>query len=346
MCKNCYFRLLKLSSFLNFMKMRQLIEKFIEQLVDGIRIGEEHKLNGNFDQPRNLLICGMGGSGIGGDFVASYLSLNASIPVVVSKGYSIPSYVNKDTLVIISSYSGNTEESLEALNESMKKGARVACVTSGGSLLKTAKDKDLELILLPGDWPSPRACLGYSLIAQLYLVYSFGIIDASFKNELDNTIKLLKESKDQIQTEAMEIARRLIHKTPVIYGDKELEPVMLRFRQQLNENAKMLAWHNTIPEMNHNELVGWTQKQNDKAIVFFRNDVEHPKVSNRISIIKEILIEYVDVMIEIKSRGNSFLERSIYLVHLVDWVSWYIADELDVDADEIRVIDFLKEQLA
>ena len=108
----------------------------------------------------------------------------------------------------------------------------------------------------------------------------------------------------------------------------------------------MLAWHHTIPEMNHNELVGWTQKQNDKAIVFFRNDIEHPKVSKRISIIKEILIEYVDVMIEIESKGTSYLERSIYLVHLVDWVSWYIADELDVDADEIRVIDFLKEQLS
>ena len=328
------------------MKMRQLIERFIDQLEDGIRIGEAHKLNGNYDQPRNLLICGMGGSGIGGDFVARYLSRNASIPVIVSKDYSIPAFVNKNTVVIISSYSGNTEESLEALNESILKGSMVACVTSGGSLLKTARENHLDVILLPGEWPSPRACLGYSLIAQLYLVYRFGIIDASFKKELENTIELLKETKAQIQNEAKEIAKRLIGKTPVIYGDKDMEPVMLRFRQQLNENAKMLAWHHTIPEMNHNELVGWTQKQNDKAIVFFRNEMEHPKVSKRIFIIKEILIDYVDVMIEIESKGISFLERSLYLVHLVDWVSWYIADELDIDADEIRVIDFLKEQLS
>ena len=326
--------------------MDTLIKRFIAQLEEGLEIGLQLKLAPMQHSTEKVVICGMGGSGIGGDFVAKVVWEEAAVPVIVHKDYGLPGFVDPHTLVIISSYSGNTEESLSALEEAIPTGARIVCVSSGGRVGDLARSKGLDLVEIPAGWPSPRACLGYSMLTQLFILQRLGLTDIPLESQLRAAIGLLKAEQEAIRKEASDIAVRLQGKLPVLYGPALYEPVLLRFRQQFNENAKMLAWHNVIPEMNHNELVGWTQKEDRLAVVFFSSDDDHPKVTQRINIIKGILIEYVDTMISIRPKGNSYLERTLYLVHLVDWISWYLAALDGTDANEIRVIDFLKERLA
>ena len=157
---------------------------------------------------------------------------------------------------------------------------------------------------------------------------------------------MLKAEQDQICDRAHQIAGVLDTKLPVIYATRRMEPVAVRFRQQLNENSKMLAWHHVIPEMNHNELVGWRSNHNDKAVVFLRNRDDFPRNQKRIEIIKEVIGNFSSSLIDIYSRGNSLIQQSMYLVHLLDWVSVYIADNRGVDAMEIKVIDYLKSSLS
>ena len=142
------------------------------------------------------------------------------------------------------------------------------------------------------------------------------------------------------------MAERLTGKIPIIYAVDTMEPVAVRLRQQINENAKMLCWHHVIPEMNHNELVGWTEKHQDKAVVYLRNKDDYKRNQIRMDINQKIISQYTDNTVEIYSKGNSFIEKALYLVHLGDWVSWYLSEMQGVDAIQIKVIDYLKAELA
>ncbi len=160
------------------------------------------------------------------------------------------------------------------------------------------------------------------------------------------SIALLDAEMDDIQTKAKMIANMLFGKVPVIYTTDRMESVAVRFRQQVNENAKMLCWHHVIPEMNHNELVGWRIKNEDLAVIIFRNKDDHPRNQVRIDINKEIISNYTTSLIEVYSKGNNLVERSLYFVNLGDWISVYLADLRKVDSIEVKVIDFLKSELA
>ena len=228
---------------------------------------------------------------------------------------------------------------------SCKKNANIVCITSGGEVLDIAKEQNLNHIIIPGGMP-PRACLGYSLTQLFYVLNHYGIIGNSFEGDLEASIKLLENDKDNILEEARSIATKLFNKTPIIYSTTSTEGVAVRFRQQLNENAKMLCWHHVFPEMNHNELVGWRKQNNELAIVIFRNDTDYDRVQKRIEICKEIFTKYASTIIEVHSKGDSPLEKAIYLIHLGDWVSWFLSDLNKLDAMEIDVINHLKGELA
>jgi glucose/mannose-6-phosphate isomerase len=133
---------------------------------------------------------------------------------------------------------------------------------------------------------------------------------------------------------------------PVIYSDASFEGVAVRFRQQINENSKMLCWHHALPEMNHNELVGWTTPNDKLAVVFFRNETDYKRTQARMELTKKIVSGYTPHVFEIWSKGNTPIERTLYLVHLGDWISWYLSELKQIDATEVKVIDFLKGELA
>ncbi|HMP29469.1 MAG TPA: SIS domain-containing protein, partial [Saprospiraceae bacterium] len=197
-----------------------------------------------------------------------------------------------------------------------------------------------------GNWPSPRACLGFSLVQQLFVLQKLNFISSAVINDIRSSIDLIKYDQDEIKSKAEKIAHILHGKIPVIYTSDRMESVAVRFRQQINENSKALCWHHVLPEMNHNELVGWTEKNNDLAVIFFRNKDDYKRTSIRMDITKEIFTKYTDTIIEIFSKGQNLVEKSIYLVHLGDWVSWYLAELRGADAIEVNVINYLKNELA
>jgi glucose/mannose-6-phosphate isomerase len=324
--------------------MKNLIANFSKQLTEAINIGSNAKLSSSTNKISNVLICGLGGSGIGGSIVSELVISKANVPINVTKGYFIPAYVNENTLVIISTYSGNTEETLNCLNLAIGKNAKIVCVTSGGKALEIAKEKGLDVIVVPGGMP-PRSCLGYS-ITQLFFILGFNkIITTDFKKELENAVKLIDTEETNIHIEAKIIAEKLNNKTPIIYATTYNEGITIRFRQQLNENAKILCWHQIIPEMNHNELVGWTKKNNDLTVLIFLDKDEYSRNIARVEINKEVIQKYADIT-EIFSKGASAIEKAIYFIHLGDWISVYLADIRNVDATEIHVINHLKSELS
>jgi len=325
--------------------MKTLISNFSKQLDEAINIGKNAQLSSPENKISNVLISGLGGSGIGGSIISQLVEKEATVPINVNKDYFIPEYVNQSTLVIICSYSGNTEETLSAMKLSCKKNANIVCITSGGEVLDIAKEQNLNHIIIPGGMP-PRACLGYSLTQLFYVLNHFRIIGNSFEGDLEASIKLLENEKDNILEEARSIATKLFNKTPIIYSTTSTEGVAVRFRQQLNENAKMLCWHHVFPEMNHNELVGWRTQNKELAVVIFRNETDYDRVQKRIEICKEIFTKYTSTIIEVHSKGNSPLEKALYLIHLGDWISWFLSELNKLDAMEIDVINHLKSELA
>lgn len=328
------------------MKMHELVERFQSQLVEALEIGRNAVINKPKGTIRNVYVSGLGGSGIGGNFAQEFIRNEAKIPYIVGKGYEIPNWVGKNTLAIASSYSGNTEETLTAFEAMLKTGAKIVCVASGGKLIELAKKHNLDYIQVPSNWPSPRACLGYSVVMQLCILNKLRIISAKTLKQMESSVNLLNKESEDIKKRAQKVAEKLHGKIPVIYTTDRMESVAVRFRQQVNENAKMLCWHHVIPEMNHNELVGWRIPNEDLAVIYFRNKDDYERNAMRIEINKTIIKEYTKTIIELNSKGRNLVERSMYFVHLGDWISCYLADMRQVDSIEVKAIDFLKGELS
>ena len=327
------------------MKMNDYISDFTKHLTEALEIGQTTLLSEPHADIHNVLICGLGGSGIGGTIVSDLVSEHINVPISATKDYSIPNFVDENTLVIASSYSGNTEETLYALEACQKRRAQIACVTSGGALEKLAKEKGFNCITIPGGQP-PRAMFGYSFTQLFFLLNHYGLIDNSFMSEFEKGIALLDSQEEAIKSEAKELATKLYGTTPVIYTAAGFEGVGVRFRQQINENSKMLCWHHVIPEMNHNELLGWRINTDNLGVVYFRNKCDYDRNQVRIDINKEVISKFTDNISEVWSKGDSRIENSLYHIHLGDWVSWYLSEMNEVDAIEIDVINFLKSSLA
>jgi len=218
-------------------------------------------------------------------------------------------------------------------------------VTSGGKIAEIAQKKKLDLIRIPGGNP-PRACLGYSLTQLFFILSHYKIIGNKFKLQLKSAVELIEGHKAEIIAEAKEVAQRINGKTPLIYATTYYEGIAIRFRQQLNENSKILCGHHAIPEMNHNELVGWAGGSDKLAVVFLRDKDEYERNNTRIEINIDVIKNYTPHIVEIWSKGKSIIEKALYFIHLVDWVSLLLAEINGVDAVEVKVIDMLKGQLS
>lgn len=325
--------------------MDQLIKRFPAQLLEAIEIGENSTINRHNKVINKVYVAGLGGSGIGANFVQEFIREECPLPYTVGKGYSIPKYVDENTLAICSSYSGNTEETINAYKQMLETGAKIVIVSSGGKLISEAKDRGFDFIQVPDNWPSPRACLGYSIVQQLYILNKLGFIGNDFKGHLKSAVDLIKFDIEDIQAAAKQVAEKIYDKIPVIYTTDRMESVAVRLRQQINENAKMLCWHHVIPEMNHNELVGWTEPHPNMAVIYLRNHDDFKRNQIRMEINQKIIVKFTDTIIDIFSKGGTLIEKAFYLVHLGDWISWYLSEIKGADAIEINVIDYLKSEL-
>ncbi len=326
--------------------MDQLISQFPAQLREALEIGINAKLNAPTQEIRNILVTGLGGSGMGANIVIDLLAKTLQLPMSVNKGYHLPAFVDDKTLLIASSFSGNTEETIMALKEAWKRNAKIVCITSGGKMADFAAECKLDIIQLPGDSPSPRACLGYSFVQQLFILHHLGFIEEGFISQIAGAAKLLEREDHDIRVNAKEWAEQLYNKIPIIYATDGYESVAIRWRQQFNENSKMLCWHHVIPEMNHNELVGWRTEDNQFAPIFFHTSDTFERNQYRININRDIINNYTECIFNITAKGNNKMEQMMYLVYFGDWLSWYMSEKRNMDALEVKVIDYLKGELA
>ncbi len=325
--------------------MKKLVQDFPIQLQEALIIGKNYRFIAEGKEFNNVIVTGLGGSGIGGSIVQNYVFDKIKIPFTVNKDYSLPAFVNRKSLVIVCSYSGNTEETLMAMKEAMKKKATIVCVTSGGTVADIATKKKYDCILVPAGMP-PRSCLGYSLIQLLFILGHFSLIGNQFEKEIRKAIKEMKDGESDTQKKALAIAKKINGKLPIVYSSSHFEGIAIRFRQQLNENSKLLGWSAVIPEMNHNELVGWRQKAEDKAVIILRSNDDFDRVQTRMEINKKIIKKYTSTILEITTDAKSYWEKAFYLIHLTDWISVQLAELNNTDSTEVKVIDFLKNSLA
>ena len=325
--------------------MKTLIENFSKQLREAIAIGQKSGIRSHEPEIRNVLITGLGGSGIGGTIVSEIVSGECPVPITVNKDYFLPTFVNENSLVIVCSYSGNTEETIQAMNAALKAKAKIVCVTSGGKIADMAGQNGCDLILIPGGSP-PRAALAYSLTQLFFILKKLELIETDFGKQLSNAADLLDSEDKNIRQEAGLIAEFLFNKIPVLYAADGYSGVATRFRQQMNENSKMLCWHHILPEMNHNELVGWAGGRDDLAVVILRNKTDYQRTQMRMEFSKKVFAKHTPHIKEIWSKGNSVLERSLYLIHLTDWASLFLAEKKGIDPVEVDIITQLKDTLA
>jgi glucose/mannose-6-phosphate isomerase len=325
--------------------MDKLIQAFPQNILDALDIAGNVKLKPLTKEVKNILICGMGGSGIGGKIVGQWVEQEIKVPISYCQNYQIPAFVDEHTLLIASSYSGNTEETMIAVSKGRELQAQIIGITSGGELEAFCKQHDLNCILVPGGNP-PRSAVAFSIVQILNIFVLLGLIDFSNLKCVQKAYHTLVNREDEIKKEAQLLARFLKDKVAIFYSDALYEGVAVRARQQFNENSKLLCWHHVLPEMNHNELVGWGGGSNEFAAVFFKTDDTLDRTQKRFEITIQKVKDKTDSVMQIEAIGENQIEKSLYLIHLVDWASWYLSDLKNVDAMDIKVIDFLKDELA
>ncbi|MBS1684549.1 MAG: bifunctional phosphoglucose/phosphomannose isomerase [Bacteroidetes bacterium] len=325
--------------------MEKLIAAFPQHILEAIRITENVKLSLRETSIQNVLICGLGGSGIGGDLVTDLTAAEITVPIVVNKGYELPAFADADTLLILCSYSGNTEETLSCAEEAIRRGLKPVCIASGGRLKELATANSFDFIELPGGFP-PRTTLGFGSTILFYVLDSFGLIDLTVGEEMAGISEFLMQNQAEIKTESQTLAKKLGDKTVIAYAEDRIKSVALRLKQQINENAKSNCWINVIPELNHNELVGWRFKNDTLAALYLRTDFENPRNVLRFDFIKPTVADHVSALYEVRAKGDSLLQQYFYHVHFGDWLSYYMALEHGVDATEVNVIDALKGHLS
>lgn len=328
---------------------------FPQQCKHAKAIGESFKVPLSYRNFDNIVLSGLGGSAISADLARSFVADYFEKPIYVNRNYTLPGFVNSSTILFCLSYSGDTEETISSYYEGRKKNAKMIILTSGGRLKELAKNNGIPCITIPGDFP-PRQALGYSFFPLLYALLKFSgrkpdgkVIDKTI-TYLSKIQALLKPERKTKENLAKKIALKLYKKIPLIYGAQDhMDTVVLRFRNQIEENSKHISFSYIFPEMNHNEIVGWENPKTllrDIAVVFFRDREDYPRTQLRMDITKAIISKYTKNIIEINSEGNNLLCRMFYLIYLGDFISFYLAILNKVDPTPVEKVKYLKDRLA
>ncbi|MBC5823855.1 MAG: bifunctional phosphoglucose/phosphomannose isomerase [Candidatus Eremiobacteraeota bacterium] len=307
----------------------------------------------------SVVLAGLGGSAIGGDFLRSTYETHLACPMTVIRDYTLPSYVGPDTLVLASSNSGNTEETLSAYEQARKAKAPILALTTGGKLADLAGRDGVPVVKFPAGL-QPRAAVGYAFVPLVVVAARLGLMSESLIDDIDEAAAVLKGIRNDCNSDVPESgnhARRLasvwVGKIPVIYGSQaERGVVAYRWKTQINENAKAYAFANVFPELNHNETVGWSgdhgqgEPQSLLSVVVLRDDREPKHIAKRVQLTKEIIRKHAAGIDEVWSRGESALARMLSLVYVGDFASCYLAYAYGEDPTPVKVIDWLKAELA
>lgn len=322
--------------------MRRVILEYPNQLSLGKEFVQKVDLNGLSKKYSNLIICGMGGSGHPGELLNAYLDskeMPFSLPMYVQRTYNLPRVATKDSLVFISSYSGNTEETVACFEEALALGATIVSFASGGKVEELSKKNSVPFVkyVMNFEGFQPRYAITYALVAMNEVLTELGLSDT-----IENLPKL--NSRD-LEISGEVIAKKLNGKTPIICASDRFMFGAKMLKIKINENSKTPAFWNYFPELSHNEMVGFTNPQAKFYVLMFEDENDHPQIKRRMEITKK-LYEQKGLEAEIvQVVGNSYLEKMINLFILSDWISYYLAYEYGQDPTPVDMVEDLKKML-
>ncbi len=313
-----------------------------------------------YRQVNRIVVLGMGGSAIGGDLLRALAEPECAVPIVTNRDYTLPAFVNAETLVIASSYSGNTEETLSAFAQARERGAKLLAITTDGKLAQRAQELGVPLLTFRYQ-SQPRAALGYSLVSLIGVIQKLGFIGDK-EADLEEAVVVMESLQEEIretvpcslpspvtENPAKQLAKRLYGHLPVIYGSGYLAEVAHRWKTQFNENAKSWSFFEPLPELNHNAVVGY-QFPEELAerilVVMLVSSLDHSRNKARFQVTQEILAQRGIAYETIEAHGGSPLAQMLSAIHFGDYVSYYLALLYEVDPTPVKTINYLKERLA
>ena len=301
---------------------------------------------------KNIVVTGMGGSALAALLAKVWLKNDISIPFEIIRGYDLPSYVGYNSLVIASSYSGNTEETVSALRQAEAAGAQIGVIASGGKLTGIATEGNMTYASLPSGL-QPRMAVIYNLRALVALFENFGVVEGKLQEIealsewLGNESAAWAASVPTEHNYAKQLAEQAVGKTPVFYGGALTAPVAYKWKISFNENAKNVAFWNEYPEFNHNEFLGWTSHPVEKPFVVFDlvSNLEHPQILKRFEISDRLLSGKRPKAITINLAGDSLIAQLLWSSIFADFVSIYVAILNGVDPTPVELIEKFKKEL-
>ena len=346
---------LKLISEIDKSDMFGAVAGFPEQIKEAKDIVDSALL-GSFFKINNIVISGMGGSSISGDIIQSLFRDRIDIPIFVARQYDLPKWVNKNTLVISQSYSGNTEETLSTFKHAYQKRSKIIGISSGGKLQEFCEKREIPHIKIPSSFP-PRGATGYILFSSIFALKKIGISIGDIESEIEETILITDELRNHNKKEVPEkdniskqMAKKIFNTIPQVYGWNIYSPIAKRWCTQLNENSKLICRYDEVSECNHNDIIGWSMdpdvSKKFSCILFRDNKNESIYMSKRLDFMKKLYEDIAGNVIEIHPQGKKRLAKMMYAMYLGDFISCYLAILRKIDPTPVDAITELKNELA
>lgn len=318
--------------------VKNFIINFPQQLEKGILSAKDVKIDCRFE---NVLVCGMGGSAWPAEILRDWL--NPNFCLWVNKNYVLPNQTNKKTLVIICSYSGNTEEALSCYDEAKKRGLAIVGLTTGGKLKELCQQDGVPLVLIPDDVPAPRLGCGYTIGATAKILNKAGLIE----NKDDEIVSAAKKiNVSLLEKEAQDLVAKIGDRIPIIYTTDNLKTLSFIWKIKFNETSKIPAFAFYFPELNHNELGSYTQKKdNNFIVIILKDNNDLPRILKRMALTAEMIqnsgtkVEFVDL------TGQTVLEKILNSIVLADWTTYYLAEKNGIDPFDLKLQNEIKEKL-
>jgi glucose/mannose-6-phosphate isomerase len=325
-----------------------------QQIRDAWEHAQRATLPRDWGEASQIVMCGMGGSAIGGDLTRSLVEREARVPIMVVRGYDLPGFVGPQSLVVLTSFSGSTEETLSSGAQARKAGARVVAITTGGVLAEQAHSVPFPVIQFSYGG-TPREAIGFSTLIMLGLLSRLGYV-RDYGGDVERSVALLSEMVEDLGPQtptpdnaAKTLAQRLAGRTPIVYGGGFMAEVARRWKGQFNENAKSWSFFEQLPELDHNAVLGYRfpgTAAEQHVVVVLSSALNHPRITLREELTGKLLAQAHVPMELVAARGNSPLEHVLSAAYVGDFVSYYLALLNGVDPSEMDVLDSFKKQMA
>ena len=320
--------------------MHDVIAKSASQFAKGLDLAKNIKVEGEF---KNVIICGIGGSALPANILNSLVL--PSIPVYIHRDYNLPAKANKDSLIICVSYSGNTEEPISGLKEAINRKLKTIVIASGGEAEKISRQNNIPLVKIPAGI-QPRSATGYLFAALATILANCGIIN-DISNDISQTARDLAKINPALEKEGKNLAKKLVKKIPIIYASNSFKAAARIWKIKFNENSKIPAFHNCFPELNHNEMVGFTQikKGNNFHVLIIKDIKDHPRTIKRMELTYSLLKKGGIETDFIETKEGPLMFRLFSSLLLGDWTSYYLALNYKIDPTPVAMVEKFKKMM-